>query len=254
MQMRILIVFLAIFCVHSFNAQLNQLDKQGRKQGIWKKTFPKSKAIEFEGQFKDDIPFGQFIYYYPSGNVKAKLFFVNNSTVTYSTSFYDVKDPTVMSIGKYDKQMKDSIWRYFGAAGILSVVESYNKGKLHGVKKVYFLPSSVYDTLNGVAQVLNFENNVLHGECLEYFDNGKLKTKSNYVNGLKEGISYTYYPNGNINLKDAYVDGLKHGLCIANDIDGNEIGRAYYCRGERLEGKELEKFLLKAKSMGKVIR
>lgn len=252
--MRLLLILITLSCFHSLFSQMNQIDSKGLKQGAWKKTFPKSKAIEYEGQFKDDKPIGEFVYYYPTGNLKAKLFFVNNSSVSYATSYYDVKDPALMSLGKYENQLKDSIWRYYGPAGILNVVESYSKGILNGVKKVYFLPTSVYDTLNGVAQILNFENNALHGECIEYFENGKLKSKITYVRGKKEGIAFTYYPNGNINLKDAYVNGLKHGQCIANDENGNEIGRAYYCRGERLEGKELEKFLLKAKSMGKIIR
>ena len=252
--MRLLLLLFTLSFFQCLYGQMNQVDSQGRKQGSWKKTFPKSKAVEYEGQFKDGKPFGAFVYYYPSGNLKAKIFFVSNSLVSYSTTYYDIKEPTIMSSGKYDNQLKDSVWKYYGPAGILSSQESYLKGKLHGKKVVYFLPTTVYDTLNGIAQLLNFENNSLHGESLEYFDNGKLKSKVNYVHGNKEGIAYIYYSNGNINLKDAYVNGLKHGMCIANDENGNEIGRAYYCRGERLEGKELENFLLKAKSMGKAIR
>ena len=53
--------------------QINQKDAKGKKQGVWSKTYPKSKVVEYTGQFKDDKPIGTFVYYYPSSKKKAEI-------------------------------------------------------------------------------------------------------------------------------------------------------------------------------------
>ena len=49
----------------------NKIDENGKKQGPWKKTYPRSIAVQYEGQFKDDKPVGTFKYYYPSRKIQA---------------------------------------------------------------------------------------------------------------------------------------------------------------------------------------
>ena len=46
-----------------FSQEINKVDSKGRKQGVWQKTYPNSRAIEYKGQFKDDKPVGTFYYF-----------------------------------------------------------------------------------------------------------------------------------------------------------------------------------------------
>lgn len=48
------------------------------------------------------------------------------------------------------------------------------------------------------------------GTYCEYYDNGQLLKKCNYVDDLLEGESTTYCVNGNI-VRTPYVKGKKHG-------------------------------------------
>ena len=65
--MKVLLLGFILICGVGFSQ--NKTDAQGRKQGPWRKYQPGDKILIYTGQFKDDIPVGEFRYYYPSGKV-----------------------------------------------------------------------------------------------------------------------------------------------------------------------------------------
>ena len=67
----ILSVFLTFSCINVMGQKYNNIDKQGRRQGKWIEYFDNGK-VRFEGQFKDDFPIGEFVYYDESGAVKVR--------------------------------------------------------------------------------------------------------------------------------------------------------------------------------------
>jgi antitoxin component YwqK of YwqJK toxin-antitoxin module len=50
-----------------------------------------------------------------------------------------------------------------------------------------------------------------HGYWEDYYSNGKLWYKGNYVNGKQHGYWESYYDNGNLAYKGNYIDGKRHG-------------------------------------------
>ena len=50
-----------------------------------------------------------------------------------------------------------------------------------------------------------------HGYWEEYYSNGQLWCKGNYVNGKQHGYWEDYYENGQLNFKGNYVNGKQHG-------------------------------------------
>ena len=88
--MKIKVMFFSILFSLSLVAQ-NQIDSNGKKQGPWKKTHPKSTAIMYEGQFKDDKPVGTFFYYYPSKSKQAII--VHDAKSNRSTAIFSPKCP-----------------------------------------------------------------------------------------------------------------------------------------------------------------
>ena len=64
------ILFLVLLVGTSVVAQ-NETDAQGRKQGKWVKYHEGTKKVRYQGQFKDDKPFGEFVYYSDEGAVTA---------------------------------------------------------------------------------------------------------------------------------------------------------------------------------------
>ena len=102
-----IIIFIALLSF-TFSFSQTTTDANGKKQGYWKKVDPTSKKIIYEGLFKDDKPQGLFKYYYPNDSVKAKMLFIQNGRIGYSTLFHP--SGKKMAYGKYINETKDSIW------------------------------------------------------------------------------------------------------------------------------------------------
>jgi len=244
------IVFSVLFFVapNVWGQTVNQKDTQGRKQGAWQKTYPKSRAFEYKGQFKDDKPVGTFTYYYPSTKVKAVI--KHDEKTGRSSAVMYHENGLVMAKGIFKNQEKDSVWEYYGPSGRLSTKETYSKGKLNGNQTVYYVFEDPADKRVIVAKVTPYKMGVIHGDVIEYFDTGIIKSKVNYVNGKKEGVAVTNHPNGKVMITERFKGGIQHGWQSAHDMSGKETGKQYYRYGKRIEGKELEKYLKQLKDKG----
>jgi hypothetical protein len=56
-----------------------------------------------------------------------------------------------------------------------------------------------------VRYIKPLRGNQLHGIYIEYFQDGSVRVKENYVKGLKSGLSEEFYQNGNIKRKAHYI-------------------------------------------------
>ena len=68
---RIIILAICLLLPFLMMAQekINVKDKTGKKQGVWKKY--ENGQMVYEGQFKDDVPYGTFKYYHSNGKLKS---------------------------------------------------------------------------------------------------------------------------------------------------------------------------------------
>ena len=72
-----------VCCLFAFSlygqdtANINKTDASGRKQGVWKK-YEKGKLV-YEGQFKDNVPYGTFRYYHTNGKLKSTTDFIQGT-------------------------------------------------------------------------------------------------------------------------------------------------------------------------------
>ena len=123
--------------------QINEVDSQGRKQGEWAKLYAGTNALQYTGQFIDDKPVGEFVYYYKSSKVKAIIKHELNSL--RSLAYYYHENGAMMSYGIFRNQIKDSLWINFSSAQYLSNTETYKYGKLNGEKTVYYIPEDIND-------------------------------------------------------------------------------------------------------------
>lgn len=246
--MKWLVVLAFVFGWSLAFTQVNQTDSKGRKQGVWQKNYPNSRALEYKGQFKDGIPVGKFTYYYPSTKVKAVI--VHDAGGKRSVAQLYHESGVIMGKGIYRNQEKDSVWEYYGPSGRLSTKETYSKGILNGNTTIYYVPEDPNDKSVRPAKVTPYKNGVIDGEVIEYFDSGVVKSKTTYVNGKKEGVAVVNHPNGKPMVTERYIHGVQHGWQTAHDETGKEIGRKYYNHGELLEGKRLERHMKMCKEKG----
>jgi len=98
--------------------------------------------------------------------------------------------------------------------GILQSEVSKVSGKLNGYARYY-------DNESNLISIASYENNILHGMWLEYYNNGITKHSVNYKFGLKDGSELWYYENGNIKSETVYDDGKVIFETLRWDTNGN---------------------------------
>ena len=74
-----------------------------------------------------------------------------------------------------------------------------------------------------------------HGVWEDYFDNGKLRYRRNFVNGKKQGAWEHYYGNGQLLYRANFVDGKKHGVRESYYYNGELCHRTEYNMGEEVQ-------------------
>lgn len=229
-------------------SQVNQKDAKGRKQGPWSKTYPKSKTLEYKGQFKDDKPVGTFIYYYKSSKKKAEI--IHDEVTGRSSAIFYHETGGVMSKGIYKNLKKDSIWLNYTPSGRLSSSESYKNDLLDGKLIMYYIPEDVADRSLIVSSTCLYVKGLREGEYIDYFINGVVKSKGIYKADKKHGIWETYHTNGKKMNVNRFKDGVKHGWTMVYNAAGKELSRHYYYYGRLLEGQELTNKMEQFKALG----
>ncbi len=197
-----------IFCLGvSSYAQVNQVDKQGRKQGKWEKLYPNEKP-RYQGQFKDDIEVGVFKFYDIKGTLKAEKAYRGTTGVCYAKMYGD--NGRLQAEGIYIGTKKDSTWKYYNHKEQLILTESYDKGVKHGEFITYYE--------NGViAEKIGYKNGKKHGEWIQKYEDGLNKTKANFVEGELDGEATYFSVYGKPILKGKYEMGLKIGTWMVFD-------------------------------------
>lgn len=225
--------FALLFASFTGFSQVNQKDSQGRKQGLWKKPYESSNVFIYVGQFKDDIPYGTFTYYYESGKTKVIMEYAADGHTSYAKMYHETG--YLMARGKYIDQKKDSTWVQYDDRGIISYQEDYKNNLLNGQRVVFYEPQG------GQYKVMEYsywKNGLQHGEYKKYHPNMKVAEEGNYVDGNKDGEVRHYHPNGRVSLVEHYQFAVKHGYQIAFDEKGIQLGYKLYWEGRELKGAE----------------
>ena len=229
---------LLLIAISAVSFSQNKKDSQGRKQGEWKKAHKGVQVYQYVGQFKDDKPYGEFTYYYKSGNVQSKISFSKKGTIAYNKMYHE-SSGRLMAQGKYVNQQKDSLWLYYDNVGNLKSQETFVKGKLGGQSVTYYEPK------NGNYVVAKFEyykNGIKDGKYKEYYPNTKLKSEGFYKDGNKNGVVKKYHSNGKIKTVERYKFAVKHGWWQFYGKDGRPVGKVLFWEGVKLkDGPEKDK-------------
>ena len=77
----------------------------------------------------------------------------------------------------------------------------------------------------------------------EYWGNGQLKYKYQYLNGEYHGEQLGYHhSNGKLNYKQQFLNGDKHGEHIGYFSDGQLMYKYYYINGDEVSYEEWIKY------------
>ena len=197
----------------------NKTDKQGRRQGKWI-DYHSNGQIRYQGQFKNNEPVGEFLYYSEDGSLFAKNKHLKNF-VTESEIYSP--EGKVVAKGNYINKKKQDRWEYYSEEdGSLILVENYNNGYLVG-KSVAYLAGTQF-----VIEETEYVNGVKHGLYSRFYDNGVPMIEAYYNNDKLNGSYVYYYPNGNVKEEGLFKDGAKVGEWRIYDISGNLVSTDNY--------------------------
>jgi len=245
--MRLVCLSVLLFLFSSYLYAQNKKDEQGRKQGDWSKYYPNGTSLLYKGQFKDDLPIGEFRYYFESGKIKS---IVHYETKERSYAWFYFENEQLMCEGQYLNQKKDSIWKNYNAEGYLLSMEYFELNRLNGERRVYYIQNQVETGEIKCASIETYKDSILEGPYSQYLSSGVKVQEGNYLDGTKNGVWKSYYPSGSLETIIKYRKGKAYGYSYAYDEEGSEIYRVYWLDGEKLSKEDLAKYLEKCRKQG----
>lgn len=208
---------------------INHVDAQGRKQGFWRKM-DKDNLRVYEGQFKDDIPYGKFTYFYQNGKTRTISIISEEGRIARTTSWFP--NGKLMAKGKYLSQQRDSLWQFFSEYdGSLVSEEFYVNGKKNGPEKIFY-PGK------GVSEIIPWLVGVKEGTWEQFYDDGSKKLVCSFKNNEKEDSLSTFFINGKPLVSGFYTNGHQDSTWIFYDEKGNVTMKEYWDDGILLKSEE----------------
>lgn len=205
------------FAFSSAYSAPNKMDRKGRKQGAWAKTYDNGNLM-YEGEFKNDVPVGTFKRYYQDGKLKSVQEYHNDET-SY-IKIYDNDGKTLTSEGKFnDKKQKVGEWKFY-SNGQLFMTETFVDGLREGVS---------YSFKNGVVvEECPYKKGKLNGVKKAYLVSGKLYSETTYLNDVMDG-DYRLYEGNELPVEEGlFKNGKRAGEWVSYDENHKVIDRISY--------------------------
>jgi antitoxin component YwqK of YwqJK toxin-antitoxin module len=186
--------------------KINQYDENGKRHGIWKKYYESSDQLRYEGAFEHGKEIGVFKFYCgdcEDNPTVIKTF--NDKDRSAQVQFLTVKGKLV-SEGKMIGKDRIGEWVYYHKSSDKVLTrESYNKGKLEGLRVTYY-------TNDQITEETDYKDGLKNGKDNFYSPEGIQIKKLLYKNGLMHGPAYYFDSNGSIILEGKYKEGKKDGV------------------------------------------
>lgn len=187
-------------------SEINKFDEQGQRHGSWKKFYPGTDQLRYEGTFDHGKEVGEFKFYCESCKdipMVSKTF--NRKDNIADVKYYTVKGKLV-SEGKMDGKKRIGEWVFYHEKSKqLMSRENYIAGKLDG-KKITYYPNG------NITEEVTYKNGIKEGPETHYSPEGVLLKKLQYTNDKLQGEALHYDAFGNLVIEGYYKNGKKHGL------------------------------------------
>ncbi|WP_158730472.1 toxin-antitoxin system YwqK family antitoxin [Flavobacterium sp. I-STPA6A] len=201
---------LVFICLNSFyicaQTEFNKLDVKGKKHGLWKGVYEESRRPRFEGIFDHGKETGVFKFFDDTkamSVIATREFNLKNSAAY--TIFFDQKGNKV-SEGNVINKLFEGQWKYYHQASkTIMTVENYVKGKLEGMRSVYY-PNAA------IAEEISYKNNLRNGLYKKFAENGVVLEETFYKDNIYNGSAIFRDAAGAIVSQGKFVNGKKMGI------------------------------------------
>lgn len=207
--MKIKILITVLYTAFSFSMmgqdQINKIDANGKKHGLWKGTYDDTNNPRYEGTFEHGIEVGKFTFY---DNTKVKKVvatrdFSENGTKAYTIIF---KGKFKVSEGLVVNKVYEGEWKYYHLdMDVVMTSEHYKKGVLNGMRKIFYKSGEI-------AEETPYVDGKKEGVYRKYTENGTIVEETHYQNDLPHGPTTFREPNGKIALIGQHKKGKAVGI------------------------------------------
>lgn len=186
--------------------EINQMDAKGARHGLWRKYYPGTEQLRYEGIFEHGKEVGVFKFYCEEcGNQPTATRTFNAKDNSVWVQYFTIKGKLV-SEGKLVDREREGEWiSYHKNSSQPMSKEYYKNGKLHG-KQTTFYPNGI------ITEEIQYELGVKEGENLYYSPEGVIIKKIQYRNDMLQGAAVYYDAFGNVAVEGFYKDDKKNGL------------------------------------------
>lgn len=195
-----------LFSISIFAQEINKLDENGKKHGVWKGIYEASKRPRYEGTFDHGKETGMFRFFddTKAGTVIATREFNAKDNSCY-TIFYN-QNKNKVSEGKVVNKQFEGEWKYYHEdSPSIMTLEPYVNGKLNGIRKVFYKSGKI-------AEETSYKDGIKNGIYKSYAENGTLLEESNYKDGQYDGNAIYRNPTNEITAQGLYKNGKKVGI------------------------------------------
>jgi antitoxin component YwqK of YwqJK toxin-antitoxin module len=202
---KIVLLLFLISSVIFAQDNINQVDEKGNKHGIWKGVYEDTKYPKYEGQFNHGKEVGVFTFY---DNTKVKKIVATRDFSAKDGSCYTIvfNGKHKVSEGKLVNKLHEGEWKFYHLrSDTIMNLENYKKGKLHGVKKVF------YNT-GLIAEETNFVEGIKNGPYKKVAENGVILEETNFKNGELNGPAIFREAAGDKYTIGEYKNGQSVGI------------------------------------------
>jgi antitoxin component YwqK of YwqJK toxin-antitoxin module len=221
----------SVWLSYDSGGQLKGLDtyKKGVRHGR-SVVYHINGAVSEETTFKDDERHGEWKQFYQDGQKMAEGTFDKGERTGEYVKYYPNGKDWVK--GKYVNGFKESTWIYGNENGSIGQMVVYRRGKEEKQVKMNGTFTENYDN-DQPKLVENYKNGKLHGEYIEYYNDGKWVDKQ--VDHRHKGGELEIHrvlEGQTIKLKAEYKDGELHGALAEYDEKGKIIRKENYVNGQ----------------------
>ena len=180
-----------LFLLFLLILNLYNAECQNIKNGEEIKYFPNSKSVRYKVTYKDSAKNGLEELYSEPGKIQFRRNYKNGKLHGYSQEYFSSRD------NFYPDMLKEE--------------GNYIHGKKDGTWKFYYRNYSG-DSINRLAYIINYKNDLEHGKYISYYEDGSVKSKSSYKNGKRHGLWQEWYEiNGKLSSSRHYKAGKLQG-------------------------------------------
>jgi antitoxin component YwqK of YwqJK toxin-antitoxin module len=178
------------------------LKAQGRyrddlKVGEWKYFYPEENKLEQIGSYVKGEPDGEWLWYFPNGELWRVENFFNGREDGISIEYNDTG--AVIAKGQYIDGFREGLWT-------LKINDhreegKYFEGQRTGTWRSYYLSN------NQLRFEGQYESGIRNGSFVFYYDNGQIRRRGQYLGNKRDGLWEFFTPDGERIITIEYEEG-----------------------------------------------